>query len=119
MIRTLSRLFSAFWPLGLFVFFLLLVLSFSTIPEQIIAQIFGAAVIFCAALAWLIVDWVKPTQKRVNQRLAEMADLLKPYEGMSLKQMPPEVRAEVQRRLGWTVKAEPEKKPEKNPEKTS
>lgn len=114
MIRTFSRLFSAFWPLGLFVFFLVLVLSFSTIPERIIAQIFGAAVIFCAALAWLIVDWIKPSQQNVNQKLAEMADLLKPYEGMSLKQMPPEVRAEVHRRLGWTIKEPPQKVTEKS-----
>jgi hypothetical protein len=119
MIRWLSRLFSALWPFGLFVFFVMLALSFEAIPEQQLAQIFGAVVIFCGAVAWLIADWVKPSQDRVNQKLAEIADLLQPYEGMSLKQMPPEVRAEVQRRLGWVaveVKA-PSAPPAGTPEK--
>ncbi len=107
MLRGLSRLFSAFWPIGLFAFFLLIALSFEDIEQDVLAQIFGAIVIFCAALAWLILDWVKPSESRTRQKLAEMADLLRPYEGLSLKQMPPEVQAEVHKRLGWTIKPPP------------
>jgi len=109
MLRTISKLFTAFWPLGLFAFFVLIVLSFTNIEPEQIAQIFGAVVIGCAALAWLIVDWVKPSEDRVKSALREMSELLAPYEGMKLKDMPPEIQAEVHRRLGWGP--EPVKKP--------
>lgn len=105
--RRISRLFRAFWPLGLFIFYLMIVLSFTDIGPELLAQIFGAAVIACAAVAWLIVDWVKPSEHRVRSRLKDMEDLLKPYEGLSLREMPPEVQAEVRLRLGWSAAESP------------
>lgn len=107
MARSISKLYRAFWPLGLFAFFTLIALSFEEIDPEKLAIIFGSVVIGCACTAWLIIDWVKPSESRVKSKLADMEDLLRPYEGMSLKEMPPEVQAEVRRRLGWTEPSPP------------
>lgn len=66
-----------------------------------VAQIFGLALVLCAVTAWLVHDYVKETDNRVRRELDDMSDLLKPYDGMKLKDMPPEIQAEVKRRLGW------------------
>ncbi len=66
-----------------------------------VAQIFGLALVLCAVTAWLVHDYVKETDNRVRRELDDMSDLLKPYDGMKLKEMPPEIQAEVKRRLGW------------------
>jgi hypothetical protein len=105
--RSITKLFRAFWPLGLFVFYSLIVLSFENIDADQLAIIFGSVVVGAACLAWLIIDWVKPSESRVKSKLADMEDLLRPYEGMSLKEMPPEVQAEVRRRLGWSEPVPP------------
>ena len=100
--RKLDSLFSYLWPFGLVLFFLLISLSFSAIPVEKLAVVFGLSVVACASLAWLLVDSISASQRLLQRRLEEMEDLLKPYEGMKLSQMPPDVQAEVRRRLGWT-----------------
>lgn len=101
MLRRLSRLFSAFWPLGLFAFYVLIVLSFTQIRPEVVAQIFGLSVIICAALAWLVSDFTVVSENRVRTKLRELEDVLAPYEGMKLREMPPEVQAMVRSKLGW------------------
>lgn len=68
-----------------------------------LAQLLGLGVVGAAALMWLVHDYVRDTDSRVKRELEAMADLLAPYEGLKLKQMPPEVQAEVRRRLGWVA----------------
>lgn len=77
-----------------------------------VAQIFGLALVLCAVTAWLVHDYVKETDNRVRRELDDMSDLLKPYDGMKLKEMPPEIQAEVKRRLGWV--APPPKPPKQS-----
>lgn len=114
MVRRLSKLFTAFWPFGLLAFFVLIVLSFTRISPYDVAQIFGLTVIGCAAMAWLVTDYVGGADNRVQTKLKELEDVLKPYEGMKLREMPPEVQALVREKLGWT---EPPPRESKPPEK--
>lgn len=104
MVRRLSKLFTTFWPFGLLAFFVLIVLSFTHIPPDEVAQIFGLTVVTCAAMAWLLSDYVGNSDNRVHAKLKELEDLLKPYEGMKLKEMPPEVQEAVRVKLGWSEK---------------
>lgn len=103
MVKRLSNLFTTFWPFGLFSFYVLIILSFTEIEPALMAQIFGLSVVAAAAVAWLVIDYVSVSDNRVRTKLKEMESLLKPYEGMKLKEMPPEVQEEVRRRLGWTT----------------
>lgn len=114
MVRWLSKFFTTYWPFGLLAFFILLALSFTNIEPEAIAQIFGLAVICCAALAWLVSDSISASENRIHAKLKELEDVLKSYEGMKLKEMPPEVQALVRAKLGWTEPAAESKKPDKN-----
>lgn len=102
--KKLHRLFQTLWPFALFIFFVLIALSFSDIPAYLLAQLFGLAVVLSAAVAWLVIDYVRDSDKRVGARLRDISDLLKPYDGMKLSEMPPEVQAEVRKRLQWSDK---------------
>lgn len=102
--KKLHRLFQTLWPFALFIFFVLIVLSFSDIPTYLLAQLFGLAVVLSAAVAWLVIDYVRDSDRRVGARLRDISDLLKPYDGMKLSEMPPEVQAEVRKRLQWSDK---------------
>lgn len=101
--KVILNLFRLFWPFGLFIFYLLISLSFTTIDPALLAQLLGLGVAMVAAVMWLVHDYVKDTDHRIKRELEAMADLLAPYEGLKLKQMPPEVQAEVRRRLGWVA----------------
>jgi len=107
MVHRLSKLFTTFWPFGLLAFFVLIILSFTHIPAEQVAQIFGLTVVACAAMAWLVSDYVGSADNRVHSKLKELEDLLKPYDGMKLKEMPPEVQEAVRAKLGWTEKPKP------------
>lgn len=105
MVRKLSKLFTTFWPFGLLAFFVLVVLSLDTsMSPHDVAQVFGVAVIAIAALAWLLTDYVGSSDNRVQNKLKELEDMLKPYEGMKLREMPPEVQEAVRTKLGWREK---------------
>jgi len=99
MVRKLSKLFTAFWPFGLFAFFVLVILSFTHLDPYTVAQIFGLTAIGCGAMAWLVTDYVGGADNRVQTKLKELEDVLKPYEGMKLSQMPLEVQQLVRAKL--------------------
>lgn len=103
--KLLLNLFRLFWPFGLFIFYLLISLSFTSVDPALLAQLLGLGVVLVAAVMWLVHDYVKDTDHRIKRELEDMADLLSPYEGMKLKEMPAEVQAEVRRRLGWSAAA--------------
>ena len=113
MVRRLSKLFTTFWPFGLLAFFILVVLSFTDTDPASVAQIFGLAVIACAAMAWWVSDYVGNSDDRVQTKLRELEDVLKPYEGMKLSEMPPEVQAVVREKLGWTAPKDESKQSDK------
>lgn len=100
-IQSISRWVHTLWPFGLFLFYVLVVLSFQAVDPAALAQLFGLAVVLSGAVAWLIFDYTRDSDNRVRSRLEELEDFLAPYDGMKLKEMPPEVQAEVRRRLGW------------------
>jgi hypothetical protein len=93
----------AYWPIALFAFFALVVLSLSHIPTAEVAKLFGLVVVTCGAVAWLVNDYVKESDNRVQAKLEEIGDLLKPYDGLKLSEMPQEVQDEVRKRLGWST----------------
>lgn len=113
MVRRLSKLFTTFWPFGLLAFFVLIVLSFTDTDPASVAQIFGLTIIGCAAMAWLVSDYVGSSDNRVQDKLRELEDVLRPYEGMKLSEMPDEVQAAVRSKLGWTEPKAESKQPDK------
>lgn len=102
LVRLIVRYFRAYWSIGLFGYFALIALSLEDISPHLISQLFGLVVVLCGAVAWLVNDYVAESDNRVRARLEEISDLLAPYDGMKLSEMPPEVQAEVRKRLGWT-----------------
>ncbi len=107
MVKWFNSFFSAYWPIGLFAFFCLVVLSLVKESAQEVFQWFGLALVLCGAMIWLVNDYVKESDNRVTTKLAEISDLLAPYDGMKLSQMPPEIQEEVRKRLGWTTPPPP------------
>lgn len=100
--KRLHRTFQALWPFGLFLFYVLIILSFTNTSPQVLALYFGLAVVLSASVAWLVADYVRESDQLVKNSLEELSELLKPYDGMRLSEMPPDVQAEVRKRLHWT-----------------
>jgi len=120
MVRKLSKLFTTFWPFGLLAFFVLVILSFTKATPHDAAQVFGIAVIAIGAMAWLLTDYVGGSDNRVQSKLKELEDVLKPYEGMKLREMPIEVQEAVRAKLGWRETPDQSKQAEsKQPDKAS
>lgn len=111
MLKRVSNAIELLWPFGLLAFYVLIILSFTNLPAETIAQIFGITVVICAAVAWLVVDYTKSSDDRVKKAIEDMKDVLALYDGVKMKDMPPEVQEELRRRLGWV-----EKKPDTKPD---
>lgn len=103
-IALISRHFRAYWALGLFIYFSLVALSFENMSRPMLAQILGLIFILCGAVAWVVNDYVADSERKIKTKLEEISDLLEPYDGMKLSEMPAEVQMEVRRRLGWAPK---------------
>ncbi len=102
-VRFIARYFRAYWSIGLFGYFALIALSFEDVSPYILSQLYGLVLVLCGAVAWLVNDYVAESDNRVKARLEEISDLLEPYDGLKLSEMPPEVQAEVRKRLGWAA----------------
>lgn len=102
-LRLFSKFFSAYWPIGLFGYYAIVALSLGKMPQSHLLQLFGVVLVLCGAVIWMVNDYVRDSDNRVQEKLEEISDLLAPYDGMKLSEMPQEVQDEVRRRLGWTM----------------
>lgn len=109
-----SKTISALWPFALLAVFLIAILRFSNLDLYLAAQVFGLIVMLAAVFFWALTDYATTSDNRVQSKLKELESVLKPYEGMKLRDMPPEVQTAVREKLGWrNPPAAPVKAPDK------